>query len=138
MIATGIILGLILNLACYKYRRLTKFILYFEGANSILVTMIPSPYWLELQLFWIAVTYLLMFLCYYCDSGAQIIYQMFIISLQILVIRTLGYGKTNVMHILSSITVIVMFFILCSLIGVIIVYMKNLEQKKADALKANI
>ena len=40
---SGIILGLILDLACYKYRRLSKFILYLEGANLLLFTMIPSP-----------------------------------------------------------------------------------------------
>ena len=138
IIFTFIILALILDLACYKYRRLTNFILYFEGAYGLLITLIPSAYWLELPIIWIGINYLIMFLCFYCDKGAQIIYQTFCLFLQILLIQTLGYDKTNYAHILGGITMIVIFFILCSFIGVTIVYMKNLEQKKADALKANI
>ena len=43
MLLSGIILGLILDLACYKYRRLSKLILYLEGAYFLLYTLIPSP-----------------------------------------------------------------------------------------------
>ena len=70
MIMIGFILSLILDAACYKYRSLTKFILYFEGLNSLLFTMIPSPYWLELPIVWIGINYFVMFLCFYCDRGA--------------------------------------------------------------------
>ena len=63
MIVTGIILALILDLACYKYRRLTYFILYFEGAHSLFYTMIPNTYWSELPIVWIGINYFVMFLC---------------------------------------------------------------------------
>ena len=72
IIFSFIILALILDLACYKYRRLTNFILYFEGAYGLLITLIPSAYWLELPIIWIGINYLIMFLCFYCDKGAQL------------------------------------------------------------------
>ena len=86
----------------------------------------------------IGVMYLILFLCFYCDSGAQIIYMTFCLSFQILLIQTLGYNKISFMHILGGIIAIVLFFMINSFIGVSIVYMKNLEQTKADALKSNI
>ena len=138
MIIIGIILAFILDLACFKYRRLTKCILYFEGLHGLLYTMIPSPYWLELPINWIGINYFVMFLCFYCGRGAQIVYTTFCLSLQILVVQTIGYDKTNTAHILGGFTMIVLFFILCSFTAMTIVYTKNLEQKKADALKANI
>ena len=42
------------------------------------------------------------------------------------------------MQYLGGTTLIVIYFILCSFIAMIIVYTKNLEQKKANALSANI
>ena len=138
MIILAIILTIILDVACFKYRRLTKLILYFECLHPLLITMIPSPYWLELPIVWIGINYFIMFLCFYCGGGAQIVYTTFCLSLQILVIQTIGYDKTDYAHILGGIIMIVIFFILCSFTAVTIVYMKNLEQKKADALQANI
>ena len=53
-------------------------------------------------------------------------------------IQTIGYDKTNYAHVLGGTIMIVLFFVLCSFTAVTIIYTKNLEQKKADALKANI
>ena len=138
MIATGIIVNLILDLVCYKYRRLAKLILYFEGVHGLLFTMIPNRYWLETPIALIGIYYFVMFICFYCDRGAQIIYLTCCLSFQILVVQTLGYNKTNYMQFLGGTTLIVIYFILCSFIAMIIVYTKNLERKKANALSANI
>ena len=138
MIVASIILGLILDFVCYKYRRFTKLILYIEGVHGLLITLIPSNYWLELPIFFIAIYYFVMFICFYCGRGAQIVYLTFCLTFQILVIQTLGYEKFQYTHILGGITMIVLFFIICSFTAMLIVYTTNLEQKKANALKANI
>ena len=138
MIVTGIILGLILDMVCYKYRRLANLILYIEGVHGLLFTMIPSTYWLELPIVFIGIYYFVMFTCFYCGRAAPIIFLSFCLAFQILVIQTLGYEKSHYTHILGGITMIVIFFVVCSFIAMLIVYTTNLEQKKANALKANI
>ena len=100
--------------------------------------MIPSTYWLELPIVFIGVYFFIILICFYCGKAAPIFYLTFCLSFQILVIQTLGYEKSHYTHILGGITTIVIFFILCSFIAMLIVYTTNLDQKKANALKANI
>ena len=138
MIVSGIILNLILDMVCYKYRRLAKLILYFEGVHGLLFTLIPNRYWLETPIALIGIYYFVMFICFYCGRGAQIIYLTICLSFQILVVQTLGYNKTGFMQYFGGATLIVIYFILCSFIAMIFVYTRNLEQKKANALNANI
>ena len=104
----------------------------------MLFTMIPRIHWLEMPINLIGLYLLSLFLCFYCGGGAQIVYTTFCLFFQILVVQTIGYDKTDTAHILGSFTMIVLFFIMCSFTAVTIVYTKNLEQKMADALKANI
>ena len=110
--------------------------MYTEANHALLVTMVPSGYWLELPIVFIGILYLLIFICFYCGQGAQIIFLTLSLTLQILVIQTLGYYKYD--HILGGICMIMIYFVLCSFIAMLIVYTTNLEQKKANALQANI
>ena len=138
IIGTGIILGLFLDLFCYKYRRLAEFILYIEGVHGLLFTLIPSSYWLELPLVFIGIYYFVMFICFYCGRGASIIYLTLSLAFQILVIQTYGYEKFDYLHIVGGSIMIAIYFVVCSFVAMVFVYTTNLEQKKANALKANI
>ena len=79
-----------------------------------------------------------MFLGFYCDSGAQVIYLSVILAIHLLVIQPVGYNNFSMEQMLAGICMSVLFFLFCSFLAMIIVYTKNLEQKKDNALKANI
>ena len=138
IIGTSIIIALLLDILCYKYRRLSQAILYYEGAVSLIFTLIPSRYYLELPVFYFMIFYVVMFIGFYCDSGAQVIYLSVILAIQLLVIQTVGYNNFSMGQMLGGVCMAVLFFLFCSFIAMIIVYTKNLEQKKDNALKANI
>ena len=138
IIGTSIIVALLLDILCYKYRRLSQAILYFEGAASLIFTLIPSRYYLELPVFYFMIFYVVMFIAFYCDSGGQVIYLSVILAIQFLVVQTVGYNNFSIGRILGGISMTVLFFLFCSFIAMIIVYTKNLEKKKDNALKANI
>ena len=101
-------------------------------------SLIPSRYYLELPAFHLMIFYAIMFIGFYCDSAGQVIYITFILAIQMLVIKTVGYSKFSVSIMLSGLTMVILFFLFCSFIAMIIVYTKNLETKKDNALKANI
>ena len=138
IIGSSIIIALLLDILCYKYRRLSQAILYYEGASSLIFTLIPSRYYLELPVFYFMIFYVVMFIGFYCDSGAQVIYLSIILAIQLLVIQTVGYNNFSMGQMLGGVSMSVLFFLFCSFIAMIIVYTKNLEQKKDNALKANI
>ena len=68
-----IIIGLILDLACFKWRKLANAFLYIELLLQLTISFIPSENQGEMSPMYIFVYHYFGFFCYYCDSVGHII-----------------------------------------------------------------
>ena len=68
-----IVASVIVNLACFKWRKLANSILYLEFTYQFIITALPSNNQGNVDHMYIFIMHYLGFLIYYCDSLAQII-----------------------------------------------------------------
>ena len=67
-----IILAIIIDVAVYKWRKLTSLILYFELVYTILVALVPSSENPTTIVYWYMMT-IFNFKGYFTDSGTQVV-----------------------------------------------------------------
>ena len=65
-----IVFSVVVNLACFKWRKLANSIMYIEFFYQLLIMALPHR---ELDQIYIFIMYYLGFFVYYCDSSSHII-----------------------------------------------------------------
>ena len=69
VIKISIVLGLLLDVMCFKYRSLTQMILPYENFVLSFYIMVPTEFYLKETGFIFQMLNGIMFLIYYCDTG---------------------------------------------------------------------
>ena len=69
LLKIGIVFGLVLDIACYKYRNLANIILYKESVWQLLLLLVPVRSQLEMTPIMIAVIHFVLFLVVYTEQG---------------------------------------------------------------------
>ena len=70
ILKVGIILGLILDLVCYKHRNVANVFLYWESSWHLLLLLVPTKYYIELEIVNLAIFHFMYFLCLYTNQGS--------------------------------------------------------------------
>ena len=65
-----IVLSVVVNLACFKWRKLANSIMYIEFFYQLLINALPNR---ELDQLYVFIMYYFGFFIYYCDSSSHII-----------------------------------------------------------------
>ena len=75
IIKSSIIIGLVIDLICYKYRNLANCLLYWESALILVYYLVPSPDYVNSSPIFFAVTHSIYFSLFYTGPGSQLIFQ---------------------------------------------------------------
>ena len=91
IIKISIILGLVLDLICYKYRNLADAFLYQESLFYICVLLVPTKIYLENSTYLIiAIFHFFVFIMLYTNQGIQLIFHT--ITLAVINYFIIGYA----------------------------------------------
>ena len=135
VIKIGIVLGLVLDIACFKYRHLANLILYYESIQYILVFLIPSKTYLELSQYVIAIFHFILFLVTYTDQGIQIVF--LTVDLAFINFFILGEAYQRGLKfgaVINHTIIVILFFILCSSMAMVVAYISELHSKMATTI----
>ena len=113
--SVGFVVSLILCVACYKYRHLTKGLFYFECIMATIYTMMATEEQEYFQAFFI---WLVLLFCFYTDSAYQIIFGTVSFAIQIFIVLPV-FHLTD-MHGLSLATNVILpisYFFIATIFG---------------------
>ena len=123
-----IVVNIVLDLACFKYRKLAHLFIYIESAAYLIMSLIPASTFVDMHIFVMSMMYLIIFISLYCDSRAQIIVITVCFVVQAFVIYTLGYLKgTSTIELAATTLSCLIYWLTCSAIGILITYIKELH-----------
>ena len=74
------VLGLVLDIACIKYRNLANVILYWESIFHLIVLFVPSRTYLERRDIIITIYHVILYLFFFTNQGTQLIFHTFIMA----------------------------------------------------------
>ena len=125
-IKASIIFSILLDVLCYKYRNLANFIIYLESFNSVAYQIVPTQVIFEMRGWIMALLQFLIFIVFYCDKGAQIVFNTIMLTLrQVLpMIQLQQVDKSSVITQVTYSTLL--YFILCNALALLVTYVQEL------------
>ena len=124
-----IILAIIIDVAVYKWRKLTSLILYFELVYTILVALVPSSENPPTMIYWYMMT-IFHFIGYFTDSGTQVVVTSISITVKMLPVGYFIYDTevTAVSVGMALMIAIIVFFTILTMTFVML-YISELHFK---------
>lgn len=139
VIGSYLIFALCFDIACYKYRHLAQFLLYFESVIALLYTLVPSVLYLTMTTFFMTTLYFLLFLGFYCDSGYQLVFHTLSLAIQIFGVRLYAYeADDGYLDIGRNVLLILLLFVGQASSAILTKYIVDLNQKRTNSMLANI
>lgn len=134
-----IVVGLVIDLVCYKFRNLADAILIFESVSFVIFLLIPTKTYLELSPYVIAAFQFIFFLAFYTDRGVQLVLHISTMALINFFVIGYGYKKgLGVVDVIGHALVLICYFFLCSCISIVIAYISELHSKMANGISQNL
>ena len=113
------ILGFMSNVAlcfiCYKYRNVTTVLLYIENIVAILISLNVGEQQFYFQTYFIFIT---IFICYYTDSGYQIIFGTVCLAIELFVVLPVFHlTPTHWINLVANIFLVSGYFFVAVIFG---------------------
>ena len=106
--------GIFLSFACYKYRHLSKVVLYFECTAGIVYTMMST----EARYYQIFFVWLVLIFCFYTDSAYQIIFGCVTLAINLFIVMPLFHlSDVHGLNLATNVILLISFFFIATLFG---------------------
>lgn len=131
-----VVIAFILLPICYKWRIMAKSLLYIECIFATVVIFIISK---TVSIWIIFFTFCFFYPAFYCDSGAQLIFGLITLGINILGIIPVVYSlPMNFLHFLTSLSMLMGFFAFSASFGMLIVYISEMHSRLHVTNEENI
>ena len=129
-----IVVNLILDLACIKYRKLAQLFLYIESVTYLIMSLTPASQFLFMHAR--SAMYLIIFIALYCDSAVQIIVITVCFIVQNIIVQAVVYLKT--IGIASEVLTALLCWLGITAIAMVITYIKEMHNTLHSANEDNL
>ena len=113
--SVGFVVSLILCVACYKYRHLSKGLFYFECIMGMIYTMMATE---ELEYFQAFFIWLVLLFCFYTDSAYQLIFGTVTLAIQLFIVLPIFHlSDTHGLNLATNVILIISYFFIATIFG---------------------
>ena len=138
LIQMTIVCNIVLDIACYKYRFLAQTILHYESFVLLIWTMVPTKYNADLYGFNNVKDNFFACLVWYCDSGAQLITNVFCVNLNLFIVQFLYGQEITVFMLLGKIAVVMQYYLAVNAFALLITYIQDIHRRLTSTNEDNI
>ena len=124
-----IFIGALLDILCYKYRKLAHLIFYLETLLFVSELGLPLKHVIEVPVYMRAFFGVTVVLVLFTGSHIQLIFHMVLMVLSMLVLIPIMYNMTTISVLVSHLIYSLVYVIFCTLISATLIYISKLHNK---------
>ena len=125
----SIFIGAVLDLACIKWRGISNLFIYMECLTRIIASLIPNYGNYERDFIGNIMLFSVIFICFYCDEGRQIIFLSLTLAWHIFFDMTAYKRTLSLANFAFAIFTVSGFFINSTIVGSIVVHISHVHKK---------
>lgn len=130
------VIAFIITPICYKWRSMSKLILYVECIFTTVVILNISK---DVNIWIIFFTFCFFYPAFYCDSGAQIIFGLGTLTLNLFGIIPIVYVlPMDSLSFFTSLSLLIGFFAMSTSFGMLIIYISEMHSRLQVSNEENI
>ena len=124
-----IFIGALLDILCYKYRKLAHLIFYMETLLAVSEAGLPLKHAIEMPVYVRAFLGVTLLLVLFTGSHIQLIFHMVLFVLSMLVLIPIMYNMTTISVLVSHLIYSLGYIFFCTLMSATLIYISKLHNK---------